>query len=289
MSAGNNIFLCHGATSCSTDSATTIPFVVFSDVDANLRANMFGWDDNHVLSTEDGAGQIDEYTNGFIIDSELNSDLRVGQIFSTGSNVFLLSKALILDAANDPGSTSSLDGTDVIGQNITMITGLGGVFGGVGNLGNFLEIQVNHLGGTPGVLTVDDTAAPFTLGVYVTQTSGNLWVNTVHTNGSAALTTLAGSILDGRNGGLGEQRPIRTRPAAAAWCRTSSRTSSSSSRPAAASAVPASQGCTTTSPFAAVGCAAEKRLQDRLVAPRHRDGRDGRDERDLRAARPTAR
>ena len=89
-----------------------------------------------------------------------------------------------------------------------MFTGLGGVFGGVGNLGNFLEIQVNRTAaGTPGVLTIDDTAAPFTLGVYVTQTSGNLWVNTVHTNGSAALTTLAGSILDGRNGGLGDTTP----------------------------------------------------------------------------------
>ena len=255
VSAGNNIYLCHGATSCSTDSATTIPFVVSSDVDANLRANMFGWDDNHVMSTEDGAGQIDEYTNGFILDSELNSDLRVGQIFSTGSNVALVSKALILDAANDPGSSGSLDGTDVIGQNITMITGLGGVFGGVGNLANFLEIQVNHLGGTPGVLTVEDTAAPFTLGVYVTQTSGNLWVNTVHTNGSAALTTLAGSILDGRNGGLGNNAPDPNAPGGC--CLVPNVVANFVELFAAGGSIGSAgvAGCNNDISFAAVGCA----------------------------------
>ncbi|HTZ04687.1 MAG TPA: HYR domain-containing protein [Gaiellaceae bacterium] len=216
VSAGNDIDLCHGAVSCSTDSATTIPFLVFSDVDADLRANMFGWDDNHVMSTENNAGQIDEHTNGFIVDSELNSNLRVGQIFSTTSNVGLLSKQLVLDAANDPGSTSSLDGTDVIGQDVVIFSGLGGAIGGVGLPTNFLEVRVNwHGGTTPGLLTVEDTAAPLTLGVYVTETSGNLWVNTVHTNGSAALTTLAGSILDGRNGGLGDDKPD---PAAPGGC-----------------------------------------------------------------------
>ena len=229
---------------------------------------MFGWDDNHVMSTQDGAGQIDEYTNGFIIDSELNSDLRVGQIFSTGSNVGLVSKALILDAANDPGSSGSLTGTDVIGQNITMITGLGGVFGGVGNLANFLEIQVNHLGGTPGVLTVEDTAAPFTLGVYITQTSGNLWVNTVHTNGSAALTTLAGSILDGRNGGLGDNTPDPNAPGGC--CMVPNVVANFVELFAAGGSIGSAgvQGC--TNDICRRGCrvSAEQRLQDRLVAPR---------------------
>ena len=254
VSAGNNIYLCHGATSCSTDSATTIPFLVFSDVDASLRANMFAWDDNHVMSTQDGAGQIDEYTNGFIIDSELNSDLRVGQIFSTGSDVGLVSKALILDAANDAGSSGSLTGTDVIGQNITMTTGLGGVFGGVGNLANFLEIQVNHLGGTPGVLTVEDTAAPFTLGVYITQTSGNLWVNTVHTNGSAALTTLAGSILDGRKGGLGANTPDPNAPGGC--CLVPNVVANFVELFAVNGSIGSAgvQGCTNDISFAAVGC-----------------------------------
>ena len=213
VSAGNNIDLCHGATFCSTDSFTTIPFLVYSDVDATLHANMFGWDDGHTMSTENNVGQIDEYTNGNIVDSELNGNLRVGQIFSTGASVGLLSQTMVLDAANDPGSAGSLTGTDVIGQNIVIFSGLGGVVGGVGTPANFLELQVNHSGGTtPGLLTVEDTAAPLTLGVWVTETSGNLWVNTVHTNGNAALTTLAGSILDGRNGGLGDDKPDPTAP-----------------------------------------------------------------------------
>ena len=142
----------------------------------------------------------------------------------------------------------------MIGQNITMITGLGGVFGGVGNLGNFLEIQVNHLGGTPGVLTVEDTAAPFTLGVYITQTSGNLWVNTVHTNGSAALTTLAGSILDGRNGGLGNNAPDPNAPGGC--CMVPNVVANFVELFAAGGSIGSAgvQGCTNDISFAAVGC-----------------------------------
>ena len=70
MSAGHDIGLCHGTVVCNTNDATVIPFTVFSNVDAFLRANMFGWDDNHVMSSPDSSGRIDEHTDGPIVDTE---------------------------------------------------------------------------------------------------------------------------------------------------------------------------------------------------------------------------
>ena len=157
----------------------------------------------------------------------------------TLGDITLNSPAAILDAESDAGVRGTdPTATDVIGQNITMTAddnrlGLGGSSsgrGGVGTPGDFLEIQVNADAATLstlGVLTIyDDNAAlaPWninslpnsgatnnvgaasgTFGVFLTQTTGDLQVNTVFTHGDASLVTRAGSIRDARNSGAGDQ------------------------------------------------------------------------------------
>ncbi|HEX5279640.1 MAG TPA: hypothetical protein VFW28_06150 [Micropepsaceae bacterium] len=166
---------------------------------------------------------IDALTNGFINLAEKTGDLRVGQITSTQSDVTLSSPAAIIDALNDGIGSDA----DVSGRNITMTAGnnlIGDTNdqsgrGGVGTPGNFLEINVNANGGALGVLNVTDTASathtfnygsvPFdpagsgTYGVFLTQTSGDMEIDTVQTKGDVSLATVSGSLVDGRNGGAG--------------------------------------------------------------------------------------
>ena len=174
VTAGHTIDIHH------TSTATSVTFRVLSNDDATFtdadRPTL-------VLGSADNNGRIDLKTNGSIIDTETNGDLRVGQIQSTGSctssppcnfataaawlvnpalaehaalrplgDVTLNSPAAVLDAESD-GGVRGTDPTitDVIGQNITISAddnrlGLGtskSGRGGVGTPGDFLEIQVN--------------------------------------------------------------------------------------------------------------------------------------------------
>src|SRR5262249_6726767 len=176
-------------------------------------------------------GKIDLFTNGDIVDVELNGDLRAGQIISTANDVTLFSPQAVLDAQNGTGTLGTdPTPTDVEGVNITITAGsaCSGAFygcnGGVGLPSDFLEIAVdrnftNHgLTNGEGVLTVTDTDAPSqtpfleflcavfglgvcgTAGVFIDQTRGDLRLNVVDTHGDASLTTDPGDIVDARLG-----------------------------------------------------------------------------------------
>ena len=184
-----------------------------------------------------GAGHLTVLTNGFIGSSptpfaEYTGDLRLGLIDSTQSDVTLTSSRAILDGVNSlkPATAPNISAHDITltaGDNlISADPNHRSGAGGVGTPGDFLGIHVNAHG-SHGVLTVTDTAAPRanastfpvlplvggvsnvpgaatgTFGVYVTQTAGDMTINTVTTNANASLRTLGGSILDGRNGGTG--------------------------------------------------------------------------------------
>ena len=84
--------------------------------------------------------------------------------------------------------------------------------GGIGRPGNFLEINVDILTTAPvsaslGVLRAFDTTVNEnqTLGIFISETVGNLNVHTVHSVRDVSLNTLynSGSIVDARNGGAG--------------------------------------------------------------------------------------
>ena len=76
--------------------------------------------------------------------------------------------------------------------------------GGIGEPGNFLEITVNADGGPLGVLNAFDTNAATTQGVFLTQTVGDMEIDTVTTKGDVSLVTRRGSLVDARNGGAGD-------------------------------------------------------------------------------------
>ena len=168
---------------------------------------------------------IDVLTNGSIILSEKTDDLRVGEIRSTASDVTLNAPAAIVDALNDGLGSNA----DVTGRNLTMTAGNNQITGtsvdrsgrgGIGSPGNFLEINVDANGGLLGVLNATDTASattpfsdtspPFdsaasgTYGVFLTETAGDMKIDTVHTKGDVTLATAAGSLVDARSNGAGD-------------------------------------------------------------------------------------
>ncbi|MFZ1411071.1 MAG: hypothetical protein WAS07_06420, partial [Micropruina sp.] len=171
-------------------------------------------------SDGNGTGSSVLLTNAFINAEERVGDFRVDQIASSGSDVTLWALGRIIDAENDPVSFTVPDpivaftmatpttGTDVRGVNITMTAGLGGVTGGIGTAANWLEIDVDVLDGAPlGVLNAFDTAVGDTTeteGIFLYETDGTLQVDTVDTLSDVALRTVNGSIVDARNGGLGD-------------------------------------------------------------------------------------
>ena len=194
------------------------------------RINIVAYVDVH------GDGDVRSHTNGFVTITEKprpggpnHGDLRVDQIVSTDDDVTLNSPGAILDSDNDKlDANNGLP--DVVGVNITMTAGnnldladpnhISG-HGGVGVPQNFLEIIVNNVATTWGVLTITDTAsertgwnidamppvdpgaATGTFGVFVTQSDKNMDVNRILTNGDASLVALNGSIRDGRSLGDG--------------------------------------------------------------------------------------
>ena len=155
----------------------------------------------------DGDGKVDVFTNGPIVVTEANGDLRVGAIVSTGGNVTLTSPARILDAESGTGVLGTdPTPTDVSGVNITMTAGTGTEFGGIGLKANFLEIDFDRNGvrGTiTGRLTATDVAAlTSSEGIFLTETAGDLNVARVHTVlGDVTLRTIVGtgSIVDANN------------------------------------------------------------------------------------------
>ena len=218
LSAGHIIHAFH------TSTATTITFMVFSDVDATLHDA----DTGALVTSEDKNGRIDLWTNGWIVDIETSSDLRVGEIVSTNGDVTLRSPAAILDAELDGGVLGTdPTPTDVSARNITMVAGnnsIGGISGrgGIGLPYDFLEIHVNADGGDLGVLNAFDTqvsgAAAYdltlplatlppaskTFGIFINESIDDMQIDTVQSKGNVSLSTFAGSLLDARNGGSGD-------------------------------------------------------------------------------------
>ncbi|HEY3921306.1 MAG TPA: carbohydrate-binding protein, partial [Gaiellaceae bacterium] len=221
--AGNDINVHHDST------ATDVTFTVDQVVDGTFSF------ESKTYGSKNNTGRTDLHTNGFIVDTEVTGSLRVGQIQSTGvcssatlcpgqitADVTLNSPEGVIDAESDAGVLGTdPTPTDVIARNITINSGTGGTSGGVGTPNDFLEIHVNADGGTLGVLTITDNTAPTagwstssipsnvaaahgTYGVFVTETTGDLELNRVLTNGDANLTTDAGSIVDARNNGSGD-------------------------------------------------------------------------------------
>ncbi len=190
MTAGGNIIL--EAAAPTIDPAPTATPVKRIDVDA--------------ITEITGTGHVDVLTNGEIAVTEETADLRVGRIRSNYDDVTLFSPEAIVDALDDAGPGVE---ADVSGVNITLEAGLEGVRGGIGTPDNWLEIDVDILGGTGeglGVVNADDTTAPVsgTAGIFLTETSGDFQVDTIQTVSDVALSTVAGSILDARNGGAGD-------------------------------------------------------------------------------------
>ena len=143
---------------------------------------------------------------------ERTGNFQVDDISSSQSDVTLWANGRILDHEDDPQTTpdpitaytaaTPTTGTDVRGVSITMYAGLGGSFGGIGNAGNYLEIDVDVLNGV-GVLKAFDIHAASTPGIFLAETSGDLEVHTVWTTNDVSMYTIDGSINDARNGGAG--------------------------------------------------------------------------------------
>jgi hypothetical protein len=197
--------------------------IIIAAADSSPTASLI-----HVVGITEilGDGDIDVLTNGQITLAERTGDMRVGRIQSTGHDVLLYSTEQIVDARQDSLPTAA----DVIARNITFVAGIdvlvagvdlvdltvddpipslavGTETGGIGTPDNFLEIQVNALGGsgsTLGVLRAFDHTATSTEGIYLDQVAGDLHVHTVDSIGDVALRTTAGSILDSRNDGDGD-------------------------------------------------------------------------------------
>ncbi|WP_367889442.1 hypothetical protein [Humibacter ginsenosidimutans] len=178
LSAGNDIRIAH------TGGKATLNIDATTNVDATLTGAEFPVP----FSTSDNVGEIDIDTNGFITDTETTGDLRIGTITSTNSDVTLTaadaSGASIFDVdAIHDGSAR------VTGNTITMVA----LFGGIGYVtpdANYLEIHSSNAARGKVLAVARD-------GIYLTQTTGDLYVGVVDSlTGDVALTNANGSILD---------------------------------------------------------------------------------------------
>jgi LPXTG-motif cell wall-anchored protein len=178
LSAGNDIMVEHTATSANLDI----------DATTNVDATLVGAEFPVPFSTSDGVGEIDIFTNGSIVDTETVGDLRVGTITSTDSDVTLI--------ASDAAGSSIFDVDDihdgsarVTGNTITLFA----LFGGIG----FVVPEVNPLELRSSNAARGSVLALARDGIYLTQTTGDLFVDTVESLlGDVALTNENGSILD---------------------------------------------------------------------------------------------
>ncbi|MDK3018043.1 DUF7507 domain-containing protein [Pseudodonghicola flavimaris] len=163
------------------------------------------------LGDADGSGAhyIDVATNGDIVLTEIDAvlsgdldDLRVGRIDSSAGDVTLEAPRHILDSDPTDGSP---DPWDVGGVNITMTA----LTGGIGTDADFLE--TNLVDSVSGVTQSGVLTAASERSARITETAGNMRVNTVDsTLGDVTLTTRAGSILDA-NSGAGEDDNVTGR------------------------------------------------------------------------------
>ena len=118
------------------------------------------------------------------------------QLTAKAAHVTLTSlNASILDSPTgaDAAATTGDAAADVVGQNITLFTRLGGV----ASTSNFLEIDSSNYNGAAlnGLLNVTSLN-----GVYITEVGGPLRVDRVYSAlGDVSLANLNGSIVDGRN------------------------------------------------------------------------------------------
>ncbi|MEA3503245.1 MAG: hypothetical protein U9R47_10750, partial [Actinomycetota bacterium] len=174
-------------------------------------------------------GSVILLTNGFINVEERIGNFLVDAIWSSESDVTMWALGSILDEEDDaqtkpdpygsitpasPDTSLGFDGTDVRGVNITMWAGLpgGGIRGGIGTAGNYLEIDVDVLDGSPlGVLNAFDITSPGefmgvpnTYGIFIAETDADLQIDTVWTTNDVSMYTIDGSINDARNGGAGD-------------------------------------------------------------------------------------
>ncbi len=110
-----------------------------SDITDTHRVNIVANSDVHLT------GNIDMHTSGYITDTELVGDLRVGEIKSFDDNVRLTGPASIVDAPTgsaDPPTTGD-DAADVIGVNLVLTAGTAGP-GSIGSNTNFLEVDSGY-------------------------------------------------------------------------------------------------------------------------------------------------
>ncbi|MGH3371602.1 MAG: hypothetical protein ACRDPR_16545, partial [Nocardioidaceae bacterium] len=164
-------------------------------------------------SNGDGTGSVVLLTNSFVNAEERIGNLQVDDISSSAGDVHIWALGRILDweddaqSAPDPIGTFTAStpttGTDVRGVDVTMFAGLAGLVGGIGNGGNFLEIDVDVLNGN-GVLNAFDIWAGSTPGIFLAETSGDLEIDTVWTTDDVSMYTIDGSINDARSNGAGD-------------------------------------------------------------------------------------
>ncbi|WP_294608493.1 hypothetical protein [uncultured Roseovarius sp.] len=167
-------------------------------------------------------GDITVVTDGYIALTEISDHMRVEEIRSTGSDVLLYSPQSIIDANNDDNTNPA----DVSGRNITMVSASAslnndapgfvnpdsadvftqvsapvvydsGLGGGIGETGNYLEINVANADNATGALRAYDAAAvALTDGIFIDEIDGDLRTYIVSTSDSVSLRTKMGSILD---------------------------------------------------------------------------------------------
>jgi hypothetical protein len=168
-------------------------------------------DDNNTDTGDDGSVIL--LTNGFINVEERSGNLRVQDISSSGDTVTIWALGRVIDAEDDPQTTpdpfgsfsgsTPTTGTDIRGVDITIYVGLSGGLGvgGVGNDGNYVEIDVDVANAKTGVLNIFDvTSGANTPGIFVAETSFDLRLDTVWTKKDVSMYTIDGSIIDGRTG-----------------------------------------------------------------------------------------
>ncbi|HEX6131969.1 MAG TPA: hypothetical protein VF044_09565, partial [Actinomycetota bacterium] len=156
-------------------------------------------------SNGDGTGSTILLTNEFVNAMERIGNFLVDDISSSGSDVTLWAQGRILDEEDDAQTTpdpfaaftasTPTSGTDVRGRNITLFAGLAGSTGGIGNAGNYLEIDVN-VTDTTGKLLAYDIHASSTPGIFIAETDGDLRIGRVWTTNDVSLYTIDGDIVD---------------------------------------------------------------------------------------------
>ena len=169
------------------------------------------------ISEIEALGDIDVLTNGDITLTEKSGDMRVERIKSTINDVLLYSPARIVDANDDASTAGNTVEADVSGENITLVSGTGlvnppgtvdapGGFddglptGGIGEAGNFLEIDTDLVAGaSTGVLRAFDTTAAASAGIFLDEVIGDMPVHSIETIADVSLRTTGGSIIDARD------------------------------------------------------------------------------------------